>query len=205
MAQATQIPLHPPQSFNFKTPDQWSRWKKRFEQFRLASGLNKESGERQASTLLYCLGDDAEDVLLSSEISDEDRKDYAKVVSTFDGYFQVRKNVIFERARFNRRSQRDGENAEEYIAALYSLAENCQYGALKEEMIRDRLVVGIRDSALSERLQLDAKLTLEKAKKEVRQKEAVREQNQTLKETGDSRNNPIVLDSMGRDRGADNA
>ena len=112
--------------------------------------------------------------------------------------------MIFERARFNRRSQRDGENAEEYIAALYSLAENCQYGALKEEMIRDRLVVGIRDSALSERLQLDAKLTLEKAK-EVRQKEAVREQNQTLKETGDSRNNPIVLDSMGRDRGADNA
>ena len=108
MAQATQIPLHPPQSFNFKTPDQWSRWKKRFEQFRLASGLNKESGERQASALLYCLGDDAEDVLLSSEISDEDRKDYAKVVSTFDGYFQVRKNVIFERARFNCRSQRDG-------------------------------------------------------------------------------------------------
>ena len=179
--------------------------KKRFEQFRLSSGLNKESGEQQASTLLYCLCDDAEDVLLSSEISDEDRKDYAKVVSTFDGYFQVRKNVIFERARFNRRSQRDGENAEEYIAALYSLAENCQYGALKEEMIRDRLVVGIRDIALSERLQLDAKLTLEKAKKEVRQKEAVREQNQTLKETGDSRNNPIVLDSMGRDRGADNA
>lgn len=32
-------------------------------------------------------------------------------------------------------------------------------------MIRDRLVVGIRDTGLSERLQLDCKLTLEKAKK----------------------------------------
>lgn len=44
--------------------------------------------------------------------------------------------------------------------ALYDLAENCDYGHMREEMIRDRLVVGIRDNALSEKLQLEAKLTL---------------------------------------------
>ncbi len=33
---------------------------------------------------------------------------------------------------------------------LYDLAENCNYRELKEEMIRDRLVIGIRDNALSE-------------------------------------------------------
>ena len=65
--------------------------------------------------------------------------------------------------------------------ALYDLAENCDYGHMREEMIRDRLVVGIRDNALSEKLQLDAKLTLETAKTTIRQKEAVREQQQTLK------------------------
>ena len=43
-------------------------------------------------------------------------------------------------------------------------------------MIRDCLVVGIRDTALSERLQLDCNLTLEKATKAIRQKEAVHEQ-----------------------------
>ena len=43
-------------------------------------------------------------------------------------------------------------------------------------MIRDRLVVGIRDTSLSGRLQIDPELTLEKAKKTVRQKEAVTEQ-----------------------------
>ena len=47
-------------------------------------------------------------------------------------------------------------------------------------MIRDRLVVGIRDNALSERLQLDAELTLEKAKKSIRQCEAVHEQQNIL-------------------------
>ena len=48
-------------------------------------------------------------------------------------------------------------------------------------MIRDRLVVGIRDSSLSERLQMDESLTLEKAKKLVRQREAVKEQQSFLK------------------------
>ena len=36
--------------------------------------------------------------------------------------------------------------------ALYNLAANCDYGALESKMIRDRLVVGIRDSSLSEQL-----------------------------------------------------
>ena len=67
---------------------------------------------------------------------------------------------------------------------LYRLAESCEYDALKDEMIRDRLVVGIRNSALSQQLQLDAELTLEKAKKKVRQREAVDEQQKELKEPG---------------------
>ena len=57
---------------------------------------------------------------------------------------------------------------------LYRLAETCKYENFIEEMIRDRLVVGIADNALSGRLQLDPNLTLEKAKKTVRQSEAVR-------------------------------
>ena len=40
---------------------------------------------------------------------------------------------------------------------------------MKEQLIRDRLVVGIRDRALSERLQMEADLTLEKAKRLVKQ------------------------------------
>ena len=47
-------------------------------------------------------------------------------------------------------------------------------------MICDRLVVGIRDRTLSEKLQLDAGLTLESAKKNIRQQEAVRDQRKDL-------------------------
>ena len=59
------------------------------------------------------------------------------MVVTLDKFFSVHRNVIFERAKFNLRSQQEGESAEEYIMALYSLAEDCDYKEWKEEMIPD--------------------------------------------------------------------
>ena len=186
------LQLRAPEPFDFKQPDNWPKWKKRFEQFRVASGLSKEDESRQVNTLLYCLGEEADDVLTSTNITEDDRKKYATVLAKFDAFFQVRKNVIFERARFNRRNQLEGQSIEQYITALYRLVDSCDYGALKEEMLRDRIVVGIRDVALSERLQLDADLTLDTAKKKVRQREAVFEQGQLLRGDG-SKQAPIVV------------
>ena len=175
------VRLQPPSSFNFKEPDAWKKWKRRFEQYRQASGLAEEGDEKQVSTLLYCMGEDAEDTLASTDISSADRKKFDSVIDKFDAFFKVRKNVIFERARFNRRSQRPDESVEQFITSLYSLADSCDYGTLRDEMIRDRIVVGIRDQSLSERLQLDARLTLESAKTHVRQREAVHEQQSLLR------------------------
>ena len=47
---------------------------------------------------------------------------------------------------------------------------------MKDELIRDRIVVGLKDAKCSEKLQLDPNLTLEKAVTQARQKEAVHEQ-----------------------------
>ena len=96
--------------------------------------------------LLYCLGKDTEDVLTFTNIDDEGREKYDTVLKHFDDCFNVRKNVIFERAKFNSRHQREGETVEEYITALYKLVETGEYGALKDEMLRDQLVVGIKDT-----------------------------------------------------------
>ena len=52
-----------------------------------------------------------------------------------DGFFPVRKNVIFERARFNHLNQCEGESKEEYITCLYNFVDNCQYRDLKSEII----------------------------------------------------------------------
>ena len=106
------IQLQPPEPFAFHKPDEWPRWIKRFDQFRLASGLSGTSAQRQVSTLLYCLGQDAEDVLQSMNATADDRGSYDRIRAKFDEFFKVRRNVICERARFNRGTQQDGESAE---------------------------------------------------------------------------------------------
>ena len=50
-----------------------------------------------------------------------------------------------------------------FITSVHTLAENCQFGALRDELIRDRIVVGILDRKLSQRFQLDPNLDLAKA------------------------------------------
>ena len=90
-----------------------------------------------------------------------------------DEFSQISKNVVYECTQFNQGVQQADESVEQFITNLYQLAEHCEYGGLKDKMIRNRIVVGIRDTILSERLQLDSELTLEKAKKFVWQREAV--------------------------------
>ena len=94
----------------------------------------------------------------------------------FDNHFIVRRNVIFERAKFNKRKQEASENVENFVTSLYTLSEHCGYNYLREEMIRDRIVVGIKDANLSVKMQLDPDLTLTKATDMARQLESVRQQ-----------------------------
>ena len=95
-----------------------------------------------------------------------------------------KRNVIYERAKFNMRKQAEGESVDSFVTDLYALAEHCSYGDLHDEMIRDRLVVGLRSAKLSEKLQLDAELTLEKAVTQVRQAEAIKLQQSVLRGEG---------------------
>ena len=60
--------------------------------------------------------------------------------------------MIIEHTKFKKRSQLPDENVEEFITSLYNLAADCNFGQLKDRLIRDRIVVRIRDASLSERL-----------------------------------------------------
>ena len=127
------VRLEPPEQFNFKTPDDWPRWRRRFEQLRIASNLQDETAAKQINMLLYCLGEEAETVLASTNITEDDRKVYDTVLAKFDSFFKVRNNVIYECARFNRRNQLEGEPAERYIVEFYQLANRCEYGLSKKK------------------------------------------------------------------------
>ncbi|XP_067055906.1 uncharacterized protein [Acropora muricata] len=124
------------------------------------------------------MGDCADDILATLRL-DETKATYDEVRAALNGYFDVRGNLIVQRALFNKRHQLAGESVDTFIQDLYRLAEDCEYGSLKDCLIRDRIVVGVVDDSLSDRLQAKADLTLEMAVQMSRQAEA-RKQNKGL-------------------------
>ena len=87
--------------------------------------------------------------------------------------------------KFNQRRKEENKPGESFITALYSLVEHCGYGNLHDEMIRDQIVVRIRNSSFSIKLQLDAGLTLDQAITQVRQAEAMKQQQPLLRSQHD--------------------
>ena len=82
----------------------------------------------QVSTHIYAMGEEAEDVLASSGLNEEDRNKYDTVKASFERHFMMRHNLIYEWARFNHRKQQRGESVDSFVAALHTLAEHCDYG-----------------------------------------------------------------------------
>ena len=89
------------------------------------------------------MGDKADNILSSLQLAEEKQNDYDEVKQAFDGH----RNVIYEQAKFNKRCQevdKSAENLGKHIGKTdycKKLGEHCKYGILREEMIRDRIVV----------------------------------------------------------------
>ncbi|UYV79423.1 K02A2.6-like [Cordylochernes scorpioides] len=129
----------------------------------VVSGMKKKEEADKIDLFMYLMGDRADDIFRTFKFEKEEEATKIDfVLKAFDSHFCVRKNIIYERAKFNSRIQEDREPVDELITSLYKLADSCEFEGLHEQLIRDRIVVGVReDKALSERIEL----TLEKAVK----------------------------------------
>ena len=71
----------------------------------------------------------------------------------FDRYCQPRTQVIYERYKFNNRNQAVGESISAYVTDLRTIAKNCAHEEITpDEIILDRLVLGLNDEKMRERL-----------------------------------------------------
>ena len=145
----------------------WERFKNQFEVFRLAKSINNKAQDVQVANLLMKMGVESIPVynqftwFKNGEDGELDDKTYVNVLAKFDTYFRPVKNVIFERLRFNQIIQLQGQSIQDFITALQTQADNCEYTTMRDEMVRDRIVVGVRQAKLRQHLvDLDEELTL---------------------------------------------
>ena len=119
----------------------------------------------QVAMLLTIIGEEAKDVFSTfTDWADEDSSaKIAPVLQKFVEYCQPRKNVPFEWYQFNKRVQEAGESYDQYKTALRKLAKGCDFDSITpDEILRDRIVFGIRDNKVRERLLRESQLTSKK-------------------------------------------
>ena len=144
--------------------DAWRKWKQRFELFSLASGLSSKEEGIQAATLLHVVGPDALEIYNTfTWEADGDRNKVTKILEKFEAYCVSRRNITWERHIFNTRSQHDGETIDQYVTDLKTKAQTCEFKELKDGLIRDRIVCGIRCDKTRSKLLREPDLTLQKA------------------------------------------
>ena len=91
-------------TFRFQTPRTVGEMDPEVWQIQDCIGLiHKKSEEIQINSSVYAMGDSTDDVLTTFVFHEEgDDLKYDKVKEKFDQYFTVRRNVIYERAKFNK-------------------------------------------------------------------------------------------------------
>ncbi|XP_073941702.1 uncharacterized protein [Choristoneura fumiferana] len=171
------VQVKPPDEFTFRSED-WEAWRKRFSRYLLLSGLEQRDDRTKIDLFLYTLGKNAEQ--LAKQLSVDKITDFNEVIQAFEAYFNPKRNVIYDRYKFNSRVQQEQESVADFLKDLYSLSEPCQYGDLRDELIRDRIVVGLKDRKTSERLQLMSDLKLDDAVRLARQAEEQKEESKLL-------------------------
>jgi len=112
---------------------------------------------RRAAVFLACVGNDAYQLFQTLDFeTDEDRQN----IDIFERYCIGEVNITYERYIFNRRVQDVGETFDAFMAAIRRLARSCEFGALEESILRDRIVIGLRDDATRRKLLQPRKLDL---------------------------------------------
>ena len=82
--------------------------------------------------------------------------------------------MIAERFYFHKRNQAANESIADYLAAFCQLATHCAFANFLDDALRDRLVCGLRSSAIQKRLLSEKDLTLFTALKVAQSMEAAK-------------------------------
>lgn len=129
----------------------WKRWKIRFQDGIMMSGNTDDAGIQMAM-LRSCLDDDCLNMIDTFELTADDAKNYKKVLEKFDAKFLAAKNITVAMHKFNTRNQTQKEPVSAFIIDLQKLAINCDFGDQQKIIVAHRIIAGVSDYTLKNKL-----------------------------------------------------
>ena len=149
---ASALPTSEPMTTQGNLAENWKFFKQMWRNYEIASGLAKKQPTVKSATSAVVMGKECFQILQNLALTEEQRNSSTEVINRLDEYFLPRSNVIYERYKFNARDQAANESIDKYVTNLRHLAASCEFGNLKDQLIRDRIVLGICDDNLRSRL-----------------------------------------------------
>ena len=115
--------------------------------------------------------------------NNDEKMKLAPVMTEFEAYCKPRKNITLLRHNFLTHKRLDGVSFDAFVNELKRRSAQCDFGDLKDSLIRNMIIIGARigvlDNSLRERLLRTENLTLETAVKIGQASEATKQQAMT--------------------------
>ncbi|CAN7978519.1 unnamed protein product, partial [Ixodes persulcatus] len=146
----------------------WEEWQESFRICEAACEYTAKPKAARKALLLHVLGPQARRIATTFPpqpvgATTEDTGDPGEyILDKFDELYQPYKNVIQAAALFNSMVQAPGQTIDDFVTELRRQAQRCDFGDKCDRLVGDRIVVGIRDAALRERLFRERNLSLDK-------------------------------------------
>lgn len=157
--------VKPPKNFSIQNEDasnSWKQWLQQFEWYEIASELEKKSNKIQCATFMVSLGPEGIPIYNNFEINDEDKDKLTVLKQKFSDFFVAKKNLTFERFTFNKMRQENGESFNDFYNKILKQSKNCEFKDLVDELVKDKIVIGISDNSLRQKLLAEQALDLNK-------------------------------------------
>ena len=152
----------PPLSFTDNKTDAWRIFRKRWTNYALLTGLDQQSREFQVAMLENCLADDTLQLMNGFSFSTtDDERTVNEILHKLEHYAVGDVNETMERFLFHQRVQNEGEDFQNFLTEVRRLSKSCKFCEnCEDSMVRDRIVLGIRDDATREALLKEQNLML---------------------------------------------
>ncbi|KAL1448039.1 hypothetical protein WDU94_000044, partial [Cyamophila willieti] len=152
----------PPLIVDENQSESWKKWLQRFKLYLKAADVDIKKDDKKIAKLLHLIGEYGLEVFNTFGLDENDENlKYEDVVKKFTEYFSPRKNITMMRYQFFTRYQQKNEPMESFISDLKIKSLNCELKELRDDLVRDMIIIGMNDVQLKEKLLSRDNLKLE--------------------------------------------
>ena len=178
--------------------ENWNYFREQWKDYEVATGLKEKDEKIRVATLRGVMGKDCYNIYKRLPLEGDHKEQIGSILDGLEEYFKPAVNITYERFVFNTCDQKGHESIDEYVNKFRGLSESCEFGTLRDSLIKDRIVLGTKNKQVQVSLLNQKDLTLEKALSTCRSSELTEQHLTRINDVSTSSLNAMRTESDGQ-------